>query len=259
LEGKTDHEIWQDLQNLDPIFDYYYFDRPPTEQPVNAVLSGSEPKAFVVEPMQWDVNYTLDEEKERTIQDLGDLSISKAFDRLGSVDILSDEKFLKKAIYYAFQNRQKASVAFALNAVKQDLYQTSRNGGANKQGIDFHVAEKMFEIFPDEAIGPLLQLYHNGDPITRANVVRASGVIANNPSIYQLLIKALDDEDFIEEKENVESIGTPMRVCDQAYNQIVLKYQIKSVLRTISSAHRVETRDNHIEILKKVLREYNRQ
>ena len=35
LEGKKDHEVWQDLQSLDPIFDYYYFDRPPSEQPVD--------------------------------------------------------------------------------------------------------------------------------------------------------------------------------------------------------------------------------
>jgi PKD repeat protein len=259
LEGKTDHEIWQDLQNLDPIFDYFDFDRPPTAQPVNVILSSSEPRAFAVEPMQADVNYTLDEEKEKTIQDLGDLSISMAFDRLGSVDILSDEKFLDKAIYYAFQHRQKASVAFALNAMKQDLYQPSQSGGAINRGIDFYVAEQIFKMFPDEAIDPLLKLYQNGDPITRANVVRASGVIANHPSIYQLLITALDDEDFFEEVEGVESIGNPMRVCDHAYNQIVLKYQIKSVLRTISSAHRVERRDNHIEILKKVLPEHNRQ
>ncbi|MDL1988909.1 MAG: PKD domain-containing protein [Deltaproteobacteria bacterium] len=35
LEGKKDYEVWQDLQSLDPIFDYYYFDRPPFEQPVD--------------------------------------------------------------------------------------------------------------------------------------------------------------------------------------------------------------------------------
>jgi PKD repeat protein len=35
LEGNTDHEIWQDLQELDPIFDYYYFDKTPSEQPID--------------------------------------------------------------------------------------------------------------------------------------------------------------------------------------------------------------------------------
>lgn len=35
LEGKSDHEIWQDLQSLDPIFDYYDFSKTPSEQPIN--------------------------------------------------------------------------------------------------------------------------------------------------------------------------------------------------------------------------------
>ena len=35
LEGKSDYEIWQDLQSVDPIFDYYYFDKTPSEQPVD--------------------------------------------------------------------------------------------------------------------------------------------------------------------------------------------------------------------------------
>ncbi|BBO77678.1 hypothetical protein DSCW_50950 [Desulfosarcina widdelii] len=35
LEGKSDHQIWQDLQAIDPIFDYYYFDKPPGDQPLD--------------------------------------------------------------------------------------------------------------------------------------------------------------------------------------------------------------------------------
>jgi hypothetical protein len=32
LQGRSDNEIWQSLQNFDPAFDYYDFDKPPSEQ-----------------------------------------------------------------------------------------------------------------------------------------------------------------------------------------------------------------------------------
>lgn len=41
-----------------------------------------------------------------------------------------------------------------------------------------------------------------------------------------------------------------MRICDLAYNQLVLRYRLKNVLRTIGPVHRIETQDSHIEILK---------
>ena len=32
VEGKSDYEIWQMLQSLEPIWDYYDFNKPPSEQ-----------------------------------------------------------------------------------------------------------------------------------------------------------------------------------------------------------------------------------
>ncbi|MDL1984908.1 MAG: hypothetical protein LWX54_12100 [Deltaproteobacteria bacterium] len=221
------------------------------------ILSCLNTPVIAKKPVQPDINYILDTKKEKTIQGLESLSVPQAFDRLMSVDILTNEKFLNKAVYYAFQHRQKAAVAFALNAMKQQTYQQSEDGEVISRGIAVYVSSKVFEMFPDEAIDPLLQLYQNGDPITRANIVRA-GAIVNHQSIRQLLLIALDDKIFFEEeeeeeKERIESIGNPMRVCDNAYNQIVLKYKVKSVLRTISPGHKVETRDYHIEKLKQIL------
>ena len=223
------------------------------------ILSCLNTSVIAKKPVQPDINYILDTKKEKTIQGLESLSVPQAFDRLMSVDILTNEKFLNKAVYYAFEHRQKAAVAFALNAMKQQIYQQSEDGVAISRGIDVYVSSKVFEMFPDEAIDPLLQLYQNGDPITRSNIVRASGAVANHQSIRQLLLFALDDKGFYEEDESIENIGNPMRVCDEAYNQIVLKYKIKSVLRTISPAHKIETRDYHIEKLKQILHDLKLQ
>ena len=41
-----------------------------------------------------------------------------------------------------------------------------------------------------------------------------------------------------------------MRICDVAYNQLVLRYRIKNVLRTIGPIYRPENRDYHISVLK---------
>ena len=218
------------------------------------ILSCLIPPVIANESVQPDVNYILDTKKEKAIQGLEGLSIPQAFKRLKSVDMLTNEMFLNRAVFYAFQHRQKAAVALALNAMKQKTYQQSKNGVVNSRGVDVYVSSKVFEMFPDKAIGHLLKLYQHGDPITRSNIVRASGEIANHQSIRQLLITALDDKGVIEEEEQIESVGYySMRVCDEAYNQIVLKYKIKSVLRTISPAHKIETRDYHIEKLKQIL------
>lgn len=223
------------------------------------ILSCLDTPVIAKKLVQPDVNYILETKKEKTIQGLEGLSVLQVFDRLKSVDILTNEKFLNKAVYYGFQHRKEAAVAFALNAMKQPTYQQSEDVAVISRGIDVYVSSKVFEMFPDETIDPLLQMYQNGDPITRANIVRASGAIVNHQSIHQLLLIALDDRGFYEEKERIESIGNPMRVCDHAYNQIVLKYKIKSMLRTISPAHKVEIRDYHLEKLKQILRNHKLQ
>jgi hypothetical protein len=211
--------------------------------------------AFAAESVKIDVSYTLDAEKEKIIRDLGALPVHQAFKRLKRSDILSNEKFLNKAVFYAFQNRRSTAVAFALNAMQQQLYSYTADGRPINRGVNVYIAGKVFAMFPGESISPLVRQYQRGDAITRANIIRASGAIADHPRIGQLLITALNDKAFYEREEGFESVDMPMRVCDHAYNQIVLHYQIKSVLRTISPVQRVETRNYHIDILKNILKE----
>ena len=59
------------------------------------------------------------------------------------------------------------------------------------------------------------------------------------------------DKSVCEEKLP-ESVGDPLRVCDVAYNQIVLHFEIQNVLRTIGTVHRIEVRDYHIDKLKAI-------
>jgi len=117
---------------------------------------------------------------------------------------------------------------------------------------DFTIVKRMFETFPEDATLMLVSRYGRSDAVTKGNIIQAAGNIAGGQDIRALLIQALDEKSVYEE-ENPNSVGKPMRICDLAYNQLVLRYKIRHVLRTISPAHRIEDRDYHIGILKGML------
>ena len=50
-----------------------------------------------------------------------------------------------------------------------------------------------------------------------------------------------------------ETVGEPLRICDVAYNQLVLRYNVKGVLRVIGTIHKIDVRNYHIEKLKALL------
>ena len=92
-------------------------------------------------------------------------------------------------------------------------------------------------------------LYSRSDAATRGNIVRASGKIPGDDPVRDFLILALDDKSPCEE-EGLDALGEPLRVCDVAYNQLVLRYNVKRVLRTLGPMHRIEVREYHIGVLK---------
>jgi hypothetical protein len=73
----------------------------------------------------------------------------------------------------------------------------------------------------------------------------------SNDFTRYVLMNALEDKSVCEENFS-DSVGEPLRVCDVAYNLIVLHYQVKDVLRTIGTVHRIEVRDYHIDLLKSI-------
>ena len=157
-----------------------------------------------------------------------------------------NEDLLNKAIYQSFRQRKGEAISLSLNYLKSPVT-VSRSD-------DFYVAKKVLQVFPDEAIGKLKKLYRAGDATTKGNVIRAVGNLAGGPDIQDLLISALEDK-TVSGEEDPEVAGDPLRICDEAYNQLVLRYKVKNVLRTIGTGHRVEVRDYHIEILKDKLKD----
>ena len=122
------------------------------------------------------------------------------------------------------------------------------NGRRVHRADDIYLAKKFVEVFPDESGPILLDLYGRGDATTKGNVVRVSGRMAGKIA-RNILVTALDDKTF-SGPEDPEVDGPPMRVCDLAYNQLVLRYRIRNVLRTIGPIDRIENRDYHINNLK---------
>jgi hypothetical protein len=204
--------------------------------------------AGAIEPQRPKINKSFSQAKESRIQALKSRNTKEVFDGLKDVEFLLNRNLTYKAIHSAFNNRREEAIAYAQNCLRLPLIEYV-NGRRISRFQDFNTAKMVFEVFPDEAIPVFTSLYNQGDGFTRGNIVRASGKVAGGKQIKGLLARALEDKSFAEE-ETPEISGEPLRVCDMAYNQIVLRYGVRNVLRTISPAHKIETRDYHIDMLK---------
>lgn len=200
------------------------------------------------EPQVPKVNQQFSLEKENRIMQLEVLSVPDVFDNLRSTEFFDEEAYLNKAIYVSLGPRSTESLQVALGYVRSSQIQISLEASQN-----LYLAKKFFQIFPDESLESLLDLYSSGGPKTRRNVIYAIGQMAGSEAaIKALLIHALDDGDY-GEASTPESIGEPLRVCDMAYNQLVIRYNVKDVLRTIGTIHSIEVRDFNIDKLKDLL------
>jgi len=204
------------------------------------------------EPKKPDVSKKFDPEKEKKINDIAQLPMEEAFEEIKTDEFLSDPDLMYKAIDKAFSDRKADTVIYAANYLMSPLKNAS-DGKTSKRIKDFDAARRIFETFPEDATPILLSFYDGGNAETKGNTARAAGRVAGGREIRNLLMKALDDNAYYEE-EYPDSSGEPMRICDMAYNQLVLRYAIRNVLRTLSPAHRVEVRDYHIGILKDALK-----
>lgn len=186
-------------------------------------------------------------EKEKKIDQLDIMAIPDVFAFLRSDELLDDEEYLNKAIFKAFNHRSEQAVQFALGYVRSAQIQKNLTGHQ-----DFYIAKRALQIFPDQSLESLLDLYSSGGPKVRKNVIEVLGQMTGGQSIPAVLIDALDDMSFCEE-EHPESIGEPLRICDAAYNQMVIRYKIKNVVRVIGSIHSIDMRNHYIKILKDML------
>lgn len=200
------------------------------------------------EPQRPDVQMYFDFAKEAKINEIMNLKSHESFEKLRSIEFFMNDDLLHKAIFKAFNHRSKEAIDLAVSHLKSP--DTSFKGAGEQRRVSsYYVAKKILEVFPEDSVSKLLTLYKEGDAVTRGNVIRVSGKIAGGQEIRNLLISALDDKAFCE-PDDPELDGKPLRVCDVAYNQLVLRYQIRNVLRTIGNGYKTEIRDYHINILK---------
>jgi len=203
--------------------------------------------AAASEPQKPDVNRAFDVKKEQNIDRISSHSAGEAFEELKAVEFLVEEDLLNKAIYKTFHQRKEEGIALSLQKLSLPEKEFI-NGRKVHRARDIYLAKKIAEVFPDESAPILLDLYGSGDATMKGNVIRVSGRLAGEIA-RNLLIRALDEKTY-SDTEDPEVDGPPMRICDLAYNQLVLRYRIKNVLRTIGPGDRIENRDYHINNLK---------
>ncbi len=206
---------------------------------------------YAQEPEKPDVHPILDADREKKVREVAGLPMQAAFERMKENDFFLDNNLLHKSIFERFKNQRAKAIRIALQSLEKPQRE-SVDGKRIDRVRDFYIAKKILRVFPDEAVDSILSRYKKGNVLTRANIIRASTKLAGGQPIKELLINALDDKTFVDEGDpDIE--GTPLRICDLAYNQLVVRYQIKNVLRVIGSLHRVDARDYHITILKDLM------
>ena len=205
-------------------------------------------KVIAAEPTRPDINFTFSPEKEAKILVLSELSTSEIFKELQNQEFLVNKDYMNKAIFVTFKDREFEAVDYSMkHLLKPSVIVAHETGTPN---YDFFVAKKILRMFPEPSVPLLLERYNQViDPVIRVNIIHVLGKMEGGQNIQDMLIAALDDKTFWE-VEYPEMGGKPLRICDEAYNQLVLRYRMKDVLRTIGNAHSIDVRDYHLELLK---------
>jgi hypothetical protein len=235
MGGASDADLWAALQDLQTVYDYYDFSRPPTGQhggqagpPASLAGLGPLPEPFA---SRW-----------------AGLPPNRAFELLQRSEFIQNERLSRGAVLAAFRARQSGAITLALRHLALPLIERIAEQRTSKiRGLI--AARRILEAFPEEAIAPFLEAYEKGDLATKGNIIRASDKLSGGEVVRKLLLRALGDRGLCDGKD-WQSFGTPLRLCDVAYNQIVLRYEINGVLRTISPAYSIDARDYQIRLLK---------
>jgi hypothetical protein len=203
------------------------------------------------EPTRPEIKKIDDPKKVAKINEVKNLPIDEAFSRLKGNDFFLDADLLDNAIFESFRDRKEEALAYSIENLKKPRRELI-GGEIADRTLDLFVAKKILQMFPDESLYSLLDMYEHAEAATKVNIIFALGNMEGDPAIRNLLLTALDDKTVWQE-ENPEMIGEPLRICDEAYNQLVLRYAIENVLRTIGNGHAIEDRDYQIEMLKNML------
>jgi hypothetical protein len=187
---------------------------------------------------------------------LSKLSVKDAFDNLKKDDYIFDQALFAQATNSAFAQRKSEAIGAGISVLRSPRVALI-NGKKTVRTDEFRVAKMIFQQFPAESLSALEKEFTGAGPVLKSNILMVLPVFGNGRSTDDMLIKALDDTRDCEEVYPGDE-GIPLRVCDIAYNELVLLWQAKDVLRTIGVIHRIEMRDYHIGILKTKLNDYRR-
>jgi hypothetical protein len=201
-----------------------------------------------IEPTRPDTSPVLSAKDEAKIKALKPVSGKEGINQLRKTALMVNDDFLNKAIGVMFAGKNSEAVDEAINVLKQPRVQVANNKRVDRTD-EFFVAKKVLQVYSDLSMPKIAALYKEGNPTVKCNLLEALGNMEGNAP-RDLLLSALDDKTECEEMDNDESVGPPLRICDIAYNQLVLRYMPEGVLRTIGTMHKVEQREYHIEVIK---------
>jgi PKD repeat protein len=237
LLGYNDDQIWEAIQQVQAVYDFYDFNLHPDQQSNTNLtsLSTLSNESLVAEK-------TLSNEEQSAIDEMKSMSLTDVYETLSTPEYMTNETLCSAAIEQAYSGSEEQAVELAIARIKTPI---EDNNGIS----EMKTAKSIIMQYPDIAIPRILSLYPQDDIEINANIITAAGVLAGNKEIKTMLTQALLDTDLTTD-DNPELVGQPLRICDIAYNQLVLNLKIKDVLRTIGTGMPIETRDYHISVLK---------
>ncbi|MEN6384979.1 MAG: PKD domain-containing protein [Phycisphaerales bacterium] len=233
--GKTDKEIWEAMQQTQACYDFYNFNLRPSEQPTIPMDAMTASAPAIIK---------LNADQLADIEEMKTSSIEDAFYILTEPQYVANSQLSETAAGQAFANKEVEAITYSLNKL-QALDEMSDYEGAS----ELKAAKTILSQFPDTSIPKLLNIYPQTDIISKANLLAASGSLACDNEIRDMFLAALDDKTETI-NTNPELVGHPLRICDIAYNQLVLNLKVNNVLRTIGTGMADDIRDYHIEVLK---------
>lgn len=254
LQGASDAEIWAAMQAADPIHDYYDFTQPPPSMRKGAPDAPRADKAMASIPATRLTAADLDPARQRRLRGLAACPTTLLPRRLRSPEYLASAALLRLAARTGYERRPSEGLAMAIG-VLTDLAASPLAADARTrttQSERWAVARAVLTAFPEAAVPRLIELYDGGDAVTQGLVLQAMGPIDDDGAVDAVLLAALEDRRPCDRGAG-ESLGEPLRLCDVAYNQIVLRHGLRGVQRVLGSSHRIAVRDDQIATLLRVI------
>lgn len=214
--------------------------------PLTCLIAGAAPAPIASAAMANRATDAIGRLEGMTTEESFESLQSAEFSFLGRADLM------RQIAPVVFAKRERQVVRHSLRQLKKPRLEM-RGGRWVDRGDSHYVAKNILRGLPDVALPEILWLYRKADPMTKGNLIYVLGGMQDDRGVIMgLLVDALDDK-TPSQYENPEVIGTPLRICDLAYNQLILRQKVHGVIRIIGNIHPTETRELNIGKLKDLL------